>query len=366
MNVLLIDSDSDFRRRFSASMAASLNDIVFTSVADISESDLTEGPGGAVDADVILVDSESDAVEELKKAGLADRTVIFLRDDSGMPSVRSDGVRCVYKYQRVSSIVSLVSELADATFVTPALRAAGRMEVLCVTGFSGGCGRTSFSVMLARLMHRMHDKSVVILPVEKLSDINDYFPHSGIKSDINLMLLNFASGMKIAPQRFTGRDSCGVNAFIMPDRGGSDITDLSRADVGRLISMIAGWEMFDGLILDLSPQAGTAAGEFMRMSDRIFVLHDSRRSSRHSERLWQEHALADVETRTVHVDNMVADGHGSGDIFIDEEREKDTAATRGMVSIPYDPDSFFSRDGAADISMVGEFSRFVAGIVERI
>ena len=362
MNVLLVDEDDDFRKRFGAYLAENLNGIMLTSI-----SSLEERQGGihcAEEADVILMDADVTGIDGLKKNGLAGRVVLLDSGEEKGPSVRSDGIRCVFKYQKASSIISSVAELSDAAVAVPAVRSEGKAEVICVTGFPGGCGRTSFVMMCARFLRRSKSRSSVILPVERYGNSNDYFHHVEMKSDLNLMLLNFASGFRLAPQRFIVEDEYGVSAFVMPGTA-CDITDLSQDEAGRLLDTIAGWGFFDTIILDVDPQVDPVSRAFARLADRVFVLHDQRRGVHQSEQAWLSHLDSVCGVELQHVMNMVsADGLNSG-IFLEDEDH--LALDLDVICrIPYDPGSFFMKEGAADISMSGGFARAVAAVVERI
>ena len=363
MNVLLIDEDDDYRRRFGSYLAENLSGIVLTLAPD--EGKKETGPGLWENTDLVLTDENERILQEVKREGLAEKTVILASGEDTGPRVRSDGIRCVFKYQRASSIVSSVAELADMAVAAPETLFQGRMEVIAVTGFPGGCGRTSFCLMYARLLRRSLGKSPVILAVEKTGNLNDYFIQSRVKSDLNLMLLNFTSGFRVAPQRFIAEDDYGVSAFVMPEQTSCDITDLSSEETGKLINMIGDWGFFDTLILDLHPQAGNVSRSFLKAADRVFVLHDHRRGIRRSEQCWLENLSSICGTVLIHIMNMVSSDRMSGEIFVEEKYEKDETVDP-VCHIPYDSGSFFIKDGTADLSMSGGFARSVAGVAERM
>ena len=363
MNILLIDEDDDFRNRFGSYLAGNLNGIVLTSVSALDETE--DGVFTANSADLILTDSENAIIEDLKTAGLTERVVVFAGEEKRDPFVRSDGIRSVFKYQRASSIISSIAELADAAVSVPAARTRGRMEVVGVTGFPGGCGRTSFSLMYARLLWRNQRKSSVILPVEKTGNLNDYFRQAGVKSDLNLMLLNFTSGFRVAPQRFIAEDEYGVSSFVMPDQTMCDIADLSPEETGSLIELISNWGYFDTLILDIHPQMESVGSVFVCNADRVFVLHDQRRGIRHMEQMWMERLTTAGNADFIHVLNMSAGDSITGEIFVGDKSENEDRLD-SAYRIPYDTASFFVRDGIMDISMSGSFAHCVADIMERI
>lgn len=363
MNVLLIDEDDDFRNRFGSYLAGNLNGIVLTSVSSLDQT--SEGKHLTDSADLILTESDDQLIGDLKTAGLTERIVIFDAEERNGPFVRSDGIRSVFKYQRASSMVSSIAELADAAVSVPSTRSRGSLDIVGVTGFPGGSGRTAFSVMYARWLWRSQRKAPVILSVERTGNLNDYFRQARVKSDLNLMLLNFASGFRVAPQRFIAEDDYGVSAFVMPEQTLCDIADLSAEEVHKMVEMIADWGYFDTLLLDLNPQMESTAEMFLRSADRVFVLHDQRRGIRHSERMWLERLSSSYGGEVRHIMNMAEGDRISGELFVEEKSETEERLAP-LCYIPYDTASFFVRDGIADISMSGSFARCVADIVERI
>ena len=363
MNVLLIDEDDDFRNRFGSYLAGNLNGIVLTSVSSLDQA--IEGLSTADSADLILAESNDQMIGELKTAGLTEKLVVFAREEKKGSFIRSDGIRAVFKYQRASSMISSIAELADAVVSVPAARSRDGMEIIGVTGFPGGSGKTSFSMMYARMLWRNQKKSSVILPVEKTGNLNDYFQQAKVKSDLNLMLLNFASGFRVTPQRFIAEDDYGVSAFVMPEQTMCDIADLSAEEVNKLMDLIMDWGYFDTLILDINPQMEPAGELFFRAAERVFVMHDHRRGIRHAERMWIERLSSSCSAGIFHVMNMVAGDRISGELFIEEKSENEEQFD-SIGSIPYDSASFFARDGITDISMSGSFANCVADILERI
>ena len=363
MNVLLIDEDDDFRNRFGSYLAGNLNGIVLTSVASLDQA--KEGVSAVDSADLILTDANDRMIEDLKTAGLTEKIVVFVGEEKKGSFMRSDGIRSVFKYQRASSMISSIAELADAVVSVPATRSRDGMEIIAVTGFPGGSGKTTFSMMYARMLWRNQKKSSVILPVEKAGNLNDFFQQSKVKSDLNLMLLNFASGFRITPQRFIAEDDYGVSAFVMPEQTLCDIADLSAEEVNKLVDLIMDWGFFDTLILDISPQMEPIGEMFIQAADRVFVLHDHRRGIRHAERMWLDRVSSSCSTGILHVMNMVAGDRLSGELFINEKNEKEEQFD-SFCTIPYDSASFFARDGIPDISMSGSFANCVADLLERI
>lgn len=360
MNVLLIEDDDDFRKRFSDYLAAGLNGIVLTSVSSLSQ--LDEGIAG--DADVILIAEEPQAVEQLKRSGLTDRTVVLDSRSETEFFVRSDGIRCVNKYQRASAIISSVAELSDAAVSTPSRRTGGSMEKICVTGFAGGCGRTSLSLMYARMLKRNKSRNPVILPVGRFGNLNEYFRNCHLKSDLNLLLLNLTSGFKVTPQRFLAEDDFGVSAFVMPDTA-CDMVDLSREEVNQLIEEVQSWGFFDSLILDVNPQSDPVSRSFIQAADKVLILHDQKRGIRRAERAWMDQ-LHEMKGRDIfHVMNNAAANLLNGEIYLDEQNDSQEFPEL-ICRIPEDSGSFFFRDGIREISLSGHFAGCAAEIAERI
>ena len=215
------------------------------------------------------------------------------------------------------------------------------------------------------MLWRNQKKNSVILSVEKTGNLNDYFLQAKVKSDLNLMLLNFTSGFRVTPQRFLAEDDYGVSAFVLPDQTLCDIADLTSEEVGKLIDLIADWGFFDTLILDIHPQMEPVGSAFICAADKVFVLHDQRQGIRRMEQMWLERMSAVSSAVFFHVMNMTAGNRISGELFVEEKNESEDQFDLSY-RIPYDSASFFIRDGIRDISMAGSFAHCIADIVERI
>lgn len=365
MNVLYIDDDDEFRERFSGFIASAVDGLVLT--ADSGERFLESGQGAfeleAEKYDLILLDESVALLDRIERLGCGPKTVVLSAGDRGNTTVGNGGIRNVFKYQRVSSLISSIAELAAAAVPAAEFRTDRDMETVLVTGFGGGCGRTSFALMYARLLKRITGRSALILSAERTGDINDYFRTAGDRSDMNLLLLNFSSGIAVLPQRFIAEDDYGASSFVMPEDAVSDLGDLSADMMLKFREMIGGWKLFDTLIVDMNPQLTGACAPFVRSADKMFVIHNRMRKTHRAERVWCD-MLAEMCRGTVrHVVNFADEGGEDSEIFIDEAAERDNDYSISC-RIASDPESFFIRDGTADISMTGEFSRSVGSIIE--
>ena len=367
MNVLYLDDDDEFRERFCSFMAAAIDGLAITAGTG-EEYTAQEGNLPKVGFelfDLIFIDESVDLLEQMRRLGCGPKTVVLSAEDSERITVGDDGVRFVFKYQRVSSLISSVAELASAAVPSIGTRTDRKLEIILVTGFSGGCGRTSFSIMYARLLRRMMNRAAVILSAERTGDINDYFRMSADRSDVNLLLLNFSSGINVLPQRFTVKDDYGANAFVMPEDAVSDFGDLSDEMMGKFVDMTERWKVYDTLIVDLSPQLSGKCAQLVRLADKMFVLHDSRRKTHRGERAWSDMMAALCGGKVMHVKNFFMENSGNDEIYIDETAERNNDYSHSCI-ILHDPDSFYIKEGTADISMTGSFSESVGRIIDEV
>ena len=367
MNVLYLDGDEEFRERFSSYIASEVEGLVITTGSGNEDEKLLEAilekePDGY---DLILADESAKVPDRFKKLEYRSKTVVLTADDRRNMSAGNDGVRFVFKYQRVSSLISSVPELAAAAASAVHMRTENGMEIVLVTGYGGGCGRTSFALMYARLLKRMAGRSALILSAERTSDINDYFRVSKDRSDINLLLLNFSSGISVLPQRFIAMDDYGASAFVMPEDAVSDFGDLSPDMMLKFTEMIGEWKMFDTLIVDMNSQLSGVCAPVVKAADRVFIVHSALKKTHRSERAWSDLIAELCGGEVRHVLNFSSAAGESNEIFVDESAEQDNDYGFSCV-IPSDPESFFIREGCAEISMTGGFSQAVGSIVDEV
>ncbi len=351
INVLLMDNDQDFRKRFSAYVAAYCSHISLT---------LTDGTAGGnlpewleKDPDLILVDAESGLAEKLAAAGLGGRTVVLLPKEPGGKSVDEQGVRYIFKYISASALISSIPEMAAGFGQVKICRKnADALMMAAVTGYYGGCGRTGFSIALAKMNRILRERTALVISTEKFPDIDDYFPNrTGFVSDSNLLLLNHLSGLSPEPARFLLEDECGIFALAPPSDGPSDINDLTEEDMEGFLQRIRNWELFDSVIVDTGCGDHRLDRFIFNNADYVFVLHDRRRMPGRSERRWLDKLYQSIErTPVIHV-------HNFSRLFEGVEKT-------GSFELPDDPASFIRKNGYTEILPEGKYAEGINRILK--
>ena len=348
---MLLDDDVDFRKRFSSYVAANCSHIALS---------LTDGSAGGdlqrwleKDPDLVLMDAGSGLLEELIAARRADRTVVLLPREPGGKSVDDQGVRYIFKYIGASSLISSVPELASGFGQVKICRKnAGDMLLSAVTGFFGGCGKTSFAVALARLNRTQRERTTLLISTELYPDLEGFFPNgAGMVSDSNLLLLNHLSGFRVTPARFLLEDSCGVFALAPPAGGPSDLNDLTEEDMAGLLEKIRDWDMFDSIVFDTGRGDHRLDRFLFNNADSMFILHDARRAADRAEKRWLEKLYQSVErTPVIHIVNFAAAGGAAGQ--------------PGHFELPADPGSFSRKNGYTEISLTGRYADALSRILK--
>lgn len=395
MRLLIIDNDADFRRRFSGFIASGCSDIAIT-VGDEEAMDAAALQG----ADHIICDENvsENVISEVLGSGI--RCTFLLGNDENISgnesspdnikkymfsaaaaiadtAVKADGV---YKFQSAVNIINSIPEIRDqAAFLglMPDLRSS--MSVMCVSGMTGGCGRTSFALALARMLRQKTGEGVLMIGMSQMTDIYNYFTDTGISgsADINLLLLNYASGSRVNASAYLISDDYGVSCIRPPRDGMSDLTSLTAEELAGFISYIRAWNIFGAVIFDMDGRFDERSRYLYKNADIIYALHDDRRCPFGVEEIWREWLAHETKEessdgagtglgaeRICRILNFDMSGGAVNRIFFDEESLK----TEKIYDfcLPADPDSFFVKNGRADISMSGAFAAAVGHVYKEL
>ena len=346
-----MDDDPDFRKRFSSYVTANCSHIALS---------LTDGRAGGdlrgwleKKPDLVLLDAGSDLLDQIIAARWGDRTVVLLPREPAGKRVDEQGVRYIFKYLSASSLIASVPELASSFDQVKRIRNnADDILLSAVTGFSGGCGRTSFAVALARLNRTLRERVTLLISTEQYPDIDGYFPGgNGLVSDSNLLLLNHLSGFRVAPSRFLLEDDCGVFTLAPPEGGPSDLNDLTEEEMAGLLERIRDWDMFDSVVFDTGRGDHRLDRFVFNNADSLFILHDARRPSARSEKRWLDKLYQAVDlTPVVHIANFAS--------------ESGSAGLSGQFVLPADPGSFRRQNGYTSISLQGRYAEAIGRILK--
>lgn len=357
MRLMIVDNDGDFRRRFSGYIASGCRDVSITA-------------GGEEDGmeqlfpsqDLILCDEKVSLPfrEALLASGTRCRWLMRAQDEGGMFQGDPSGI---YKYQSACEILRSIPELYEQAAVAGLFARQPKQSLLIgVSGFSGGCGRTSFAVTLGRLLRQRTGQGVLLLSMKPVSDLYDYFPQdTRSAADMNLLLLNYASATRVNAGAFLISDAFGVSVIRPPAHLVSDAASLSAAELQGFLSYVGQWNQFQTIIIDMEELLDEAHRSIYEKADHIFVIHDDRRHPAGVEEEWfQKVRDAAGETPVRRILNYDDSGAVAERIFFDEESLRPEKLWDSFL--PVDPDSFFLKDGRNEISMSGAFSAAVSAI----
>lgn len=357
MRLMIVDNDGDFRRRFSGYIASGCSNVSITAC--------DEGDGVGLLAqpyDLILCD---DGVSpRFRQALLAsEKNCRWLSRSQEESAGGRDSCTGIYKYQSAGGILRSIPELWEKSVMTGLFADSGeRHTLIAVSGFSGGCGRTAFAVALGRLVRQKTGQGVLILSMKPVSDLYDYFPaDSRPSADINLLLLNYASGTSVNSGAFVITDSYGVSVIRPPSQQGSDLPFLSAAELQGFLSYIREWNCFQTVILDMEELLNEAHCSVYEKADHIFLLHDDRRFRSGAEEAWVAKVCAAAgKTPVRRILNFDPGGDFEERIFFDEESLNQDKPWDFVL--PVDPDSFYAQEGRIEISLSGAFCAGVSTI----
>ena len=366
LRLLIIDNDADFRRRFSGYIASACSDIAITVGGEEAAKDaVMQG----ADHIICYEDVSAEALSAVISSGVR-CTVLRESEEQGAQkhhkinenTPRSDNV---LKFQRADSILRSIPELYELAALSGSFDdARSGMSVICVSGMTGGSGRTSFSLALARLLRQKSGEGVLVIGTAQMTDIYNYFTDAGApqSADINLLLLNYASGARADPSVYLINDEYGVSCIRPSADGMSDLSSMTADELSGFIEYVRGWNIFGTVIFDMDGRFDERSRCLYAGADVIYALHDDRRCPFGSEEIWREwldrEAGADNKIRRIL--NYDMSGGAVNRIFFDEESLRSEKIYDHCL--PADPDSFFINNGRADISMSGAYAAAVDSV----
>ena len=365
IRLLIIDEDVDFRRRFSGCLAAGCRDISITAAGGEGLEDLISQGADYIIFDEMISESLKDSI---MNSGISGTELCWEEGrDRKVFSSEDSQVTGVYKFQEVTGIIKAISPVYDLAAGWSLLsEASDRVRTYGIAGFTGGCGRTSLAVSMARLIRQKTGQGVVIVSTAPESDLYNYFPppEGDAGADINLLLLNYISGQRVKSSSFIINDQYNVST-LRPSAGrASDLAGLGAEEFKGFIEYIKEWNIFGTVIIDMDNAPGERNSGIFDICDEIFVIHDDRRHPEGAEIKWLERNFGNMDEKRIHrILNYDVSGELFNAIFCVEE-ESGALSYEGRLSA--DPDSFFIKDGICDISMSGQFAAGVDTVCRRL
>lgn len=374
---MIIDNDVDFRRRFSGYIASGCGGIAITvGGEEAAEDTVMQG------ADHIICDENISAEALTAVTGSGVRCTLLRggTPDAGRTIEKSAGNAAeqehheVFKFQSAADIIRAIPELYEQAAVSGFMSdARGGMSVICVTGMTGGCGRTSFSMTLARLLRQKKGENVLVIGTAQMTDLYNYFSDKASSSggaDMDLLLLNYASGVRVDPSAYLISDEYGVSCVRSSPDGASDFLSMTAEELAGFISYIRGWNIFGAVIFDMDGRFDERSRCLYESADAIYAIHDDRRCPFGAEDIWRDRLAreagteGDTSKNINYILNYDMSGGAVNRIFYDEESLRSEKLYDSCL--PADPDSFFIKDGRADVSMSGPYAAAVDGICRRM
>ncbi len=366
VKLLFVGSDDDFRKRFIRYM---INDCRNVSIFSMNvEKFRTEVRSRRMDPsqfDVILADEE---LLDGETVAADDICIIILTESECGEGSGEARYRRIWRYQSASAILSgILGACSEYGISIRRSRSNGSFSIVTVTSASGGAGKTSLCLSLARIRRQYTRHNPLVIDMRSLSDHYRFFPEKEKRESVGINeLLMDPERCAESPEQYIVRDRYGVAEFAASEEIKSDIISLDREGMACLLKMIENWGLFDMLVFEMDGRIDDASAFLYGESDCILSMTDERRN-RDSE-------VAD------RWDNMISRYSGNGKIvrisnfsgfdkqdeisFGDDSGSEVSGEQRGVFRIPYDPDSFYRSDGHEEISLLGKYGASVSRLVK--
>ncbi len=369
MNICLVDDDDWFREMFSQYLMCTCRNVsIFSQDFQSWKKGLDqENDEEAEDFGLFVFDGGCcGALAELKSVSAVERAAekaLFLcrrEDEYGKIRELFPDADTADKYVSASSILTRMNQiLAERKTGYQIMSDNSSFFVISVTSAAGGLGKTSLSIVIARLLHQKKNKKVLLVNTSITYDLHNYYPAD---QDASLRTLNeyiyylFAgTNPESSLASYLVTDAYGVSSFYMK-KGISELAALNADEMERFLDSIRRSGMFDVVIFDLDNSNDNVTGMIASRSDVVLLLSPPESDAEAQTELWKANIIQNApdEPENIHV-IVGMDGRNQESIsfFQDYVNEADGPKYGDGIRIPYDPNSFYFSEGQRRISMTG-------------
>lgn len=230
-----------------------------------SSEERLEGSRGRQKADVILADT---ALEPFtREISAKQRLLLWERKDAMNPE--GNNQPAIYKYQRISSIVSEVLEYYAAARTANGAFSADCGRISVAWSPCGGSGKTTVALAYAAQMVSK-GKKAVYLNLERFASTHVYFPAGG--KSISRVFDRLDEDVDLLMQSVRQLDSeSGIYYFCCPENY-EDIQILLESDVVALAQNCG--KSADEVVIDLSSICDETTKQLFEVADSILIALD--------------------------------------------------------------------------------------------
>ena len=177
----------------------------------------------------------------------------------------------VYKYQRISSMVSNILELYAKVLTNEHGLYLRRARITAVWSPMGGVGKTTSALAYCR-GKASAGKQVMYLNLEPFSSVVTYFDETGKSISAVLEMLEPGEGnLQMLIKGIRRQESGGITYFCRPDNY-DDMNIITPENVAALIEACS--EVTDELVIDMSCICDERTRKIFELADRVFLVTD--------------------------------------------------------------------------------------------
>ena len=357
---MLADDDSEFRSRFSMYLIENLNDISLT--ACDSRIDTVEK---SERFDMVISDENSKAkvVKLMEESGFSRKVAYLVKDIKAA----DDGNSNIYRYQPAKMILQKIMAIADSYDDNAVIGDFGGFSDITadnvyICGLSGGCGKTTVSIIFARIAALYFGRKVLVIGTDKNTDLKYYFREKNDinQCDIDILLMNFIRGIKTDLTKYLLQDDTGVSCLRCSTRGFTGISELDFRKFKDFLSYLCESNLFDLIVVDFQDITGDIFRQLSDSREKIVTVKDIRRINHivSVDSMHSDGYMDDVNAFVV-VENF-CQKRDKKPVFISEEdiaEEEYIASNQDMVRFYISPESFQTQDNHMEINLSDELSQ---------
>ena len=334
IQLLIATEDCDYAEHLSNTFAEDHSDAIEVCVC--STADHLREQLEARKFDVALL--ESSLIGEADMQSI--RLPLLLWSDEENTQAAPEEYMKVFKYQRISSMISNVLELFAKGLPNERGSFSKRAGITVVWSPMGGVGKTT--VALAYSARKASEgKQVLFLDLEPFSSVSAYFPDEGKSISTVFEMLETGEGnINVLIRSIRQQSGSGDIEYFCKPENFDDMNILTTDNVAALIEACS--EATDELVIDMSCTCDERTRKVFDLADRIFLVTDSSRTAqiKFSQFASQHNVFQRIREKTTLVANrgaVVGESLADTVIYLPYVQATDAAAIyRTLSSVSFE------------------------------
>ncbi|MEG2199330.1 MAG: hypothetical protein RRY25_03485, partial [Anaerovorax sp.] len=251
-----------------------------------------------------------------------------------------------------------------------------KTKIIGFYGASGGCGKTSLTIGVAKQLSRYENQKVLYLSLEEFESTQTYFTEHFQENGRNIShYLYYAfhrekESVASFAESFMGTDSYGVD-FFKPCGSHNELTTLNCEELYKFFNGLMKYGIYDYILLDFQSMARDETMYLMTCCEKMVLIQEASFLSKMKTEKFISYVCKEQENFSE--ENLIRVKNKVKPFDFEKETQEITVNTAAeekedplFVSVAWDEDSFTKQGQGVHISVENTFGLGVQTIVAKI